>query len=236
MTTPIRRTERALPAPRTRADDVIRYVEELVDARDLKPGDLIGTRADLRDQTGVARATINEAIRLLQDRGSVSLRPGPGGGLFVAAPHPVVTLGRTLLAVDGDPSLTAGAIEMREQLEPLIAAHAAQHRTRTDSKELKVLLRDLVRGRTDPVAFSANMVRLHVRVAEISPNAVLKASYISLYEYVGRTSAIEVMPSADYVDARLQIHQELIDAIVAGDVAAAQRAAVAHSHRAPSTG
>lgn len=208
------------------------FVEHTIKQRDLRPGDRIGTRSDLREQTGVARATVNEAIRLLQDRRSVSVRPGPGGGLFVAAPDPVVTLGRSLLSVEGDPTLASGAIEMREQLEPLIAQHAARHRNRTDIKELRQALKALLRSRNEPNEFAVNMVNLHVRVAAISPNPVLKASYTSLYEYVGRVSAVAAMPKdSDYVEARLQVHRDLINAIISGDVEAAEKAGLAHRHR-----
>src|SRR5207248_2246984 len=82
----------------------------------LCPGDHLGSRGDLRGETGVARATVNEAIRLLQERRRIVLRPGPGGGLFVAPADPVVRLGRTLLTVLGEPLAVAGAIEVREQL------------------------------------------------------------------------------------------------------------------------
>jgi DNA-binding FadR family transcriptional regulator len=67
----------ALPVSRSRAEDVVVYVEGAIEERGLRPGDHIGTRADLRDQTGVARATVNEAIRLLQERQRIALRPGP---------------------------------------------------------------------------------------------------------------------------------------------------------------
>ena len=59
----------ALPAPRSRAEEVVVYVEGAIDQRGLQPGDHIGTRGDLRGETGVARATVNEAIRLLHEDG-----------------------------------------------------------------------------------------------------------------------------------------------------------------------
>ena len=64
----------ALPVHRSRAEDVVAYVEDAIEQRGLRPGDHIGTRAGLRDETGVARATINEAIRLLQERQRIVVR------------------------------------------------------------------------------------------------------------------------------------------------------------------
>src|SRR5260370_14062636 len=119
----------ALPAARSRAEEVVVYVEGTIDQRGLQPGDHIGTRGDLRGETGVARATVNEAIRLLQERRRIVVRPGPGGGLFVAPTDPVVRLGRTLLTVLGEPSAVAWAVQGRDHLEPLVSPHPAQPRT-----------------------------------------------------------------------------------------------------------
>ncbi len=221
----------ALPVHRTRAEDVVVYVEDAIGQRGLRPGDHIGTRADLRGETGVARATINEAIRLLQERRRIVLRPGPGGGLFVAPTDPVVRLGRTLLTVHGEPLAVAGAIEVREQLEPLVAAHAAQHRTAKDGRELKSLITAMKKNVDDITQFVSLNWDLHTRIAAISPNAVLRGTYVGLYEFVNQVSLVNPQPrDTIHLAQRLKVHSDLVAAIVSGDVAAAQRAAEAHRH------
>jgi DNA-binding FadR family transcriptional regulator len=220
-----------LPVHRTRAEEVVAYVEGAIDQRGLRPGDHIGTRAGLRDETGVARATINEAIRLLQERRRISLRPGPGGGLFVAAADPVVRLGRTLLTVHGEPSAVAGAIEVREQLEPLVAIHAAQHRTAKDGRELKSLISAMGDSLDDVSRFVSLNWDLHIRVASISPNAVLRGTYIGLYEFVNQVSLVSPQSrDKEYLAQRFRLHRELVAAIIEGDIDAARRVAEAHRH------
>lgn len=222
----------ALPAHRSRAEAVVDYVEEAIEQRGLRPGDHIGTRADLRDETGVARATVNEAIRLLQERQRIVLRPGPGGGLFVAQTDPVVRLGRTLLTVRGEPLAVAGAIEVREQLEPLVAVHAAKHRTAKDGRELKSLITAMNGSLDDVARFVSLNWELHTRIAAISPNAVLRGTYVGLYEFVNQVSLVTPQPRDPvYLAQRLKVHTELVDAIRAGDIAAAQRAAETHRHQ-----
>lgn len=221
----------AIPAHRTRAEDVVVYVEDAIDKRGLRPGDHIGTRADLRGETGVAKATVNEALRLLQERQRIVLRPGPGGGLFVAPTDPVVRLGRTLLTVRGEPLAVAGAIEVREQLEPLVASDAARHRSAVDGRELKALITKMGKNLDDVSHFVSVNWDLHVRIAAISPNAVLRGTYVGLYEFVNQVSLVNPQPrDSVYLAQRLKVHSDLVDAILAGDAVAAQRAGEAHRH------
>src|SRR3954464_11678334 len=67
-----------------RAEAMARDLEAQILGGGLAHGERIGTKDDLRKRFGVAVATINEAVRLLEMRGLIEARPGPGGGVFVA--------------------------------------------------------------------------------------------------------------------------------------------------------
>src|ERR671933_1664313 len=77
-----------------RAEAVARDLEAEIFGGRLTPGDRLGTKDDLRRRFRVAVATVNEAVRLLETRGLVEARPGPGGGVFVAASSARVALKR----------------------------------------------------------------------------------------------------------------------------------------------
>ena len=79
-----------------------------------RPGDRLGSKEELRIQCGVSVGTFNEAIRLLQARKLVTVRPGPGGGLFAAEQPPMVRLGNSVLALDAEQTSVADAIRIRE--------------------------------------------------------------------------------------------------------------------------
>ena len=59
---------------RSAADHLAAEIERM------QEGDRLGTKKELCQRLGVASATLNEAIRLLQERGLVTLRPGPRRG------------------------------------------------------------------------------------------------------------------------------------------------------------
>src|SRR3954468_545447 len=77
-----------------RAEGVARDLEAQILGDGSAPGERLGTKDDLRQRFGVAVATINEAVRLLERRGLVEARPGPGGGLFVTRSSVRVALKR----------------------------------------------------------------------------------------------------------------------------------------------
>jgi DNA-binding FadR family transcriptional regulator len=60
----------------SRAEALAREVEEEISAGVVKTGDRLGTKDDLRRRFGVAVATVNEAVKLLETRGLVGARPG----------------------------------------------------------------------------------------------------------------------------------------------------------------
>jgi GntR family transcriptional regulator, transcriptional repressor for pyruvate dehydrogenase complex len=218
--------------PRTRAEALAADIERSIAERGLLPGDLIGTMEEFRDRSGFGRATISEAVRLLGDRGAAEIRPGRGGGLFVASPNPVVRLRHTLLTVREAPSTVADAIAVRDSLEFLIAADAARHRTPKDSAALRRLMTQLKRSADDTDRFLRANWTLHERIAEITPNHLASAVYISMTrciaELATRADPDQERP-ADYLIRRVDIHAELVEAIVAGDVE--RTAAAAERHR-----
>ena len=218
--------------PRTRAEELAAAVEEDVRSRNLQPGDYFGNMDELREQTGFARSTISETVRLLRDRGTIEIRPGRNGGLFVAALDPVVRLRHTLLTVGHGAVAVADAIVVRELLEPQVNLDAAAHRSEADIADLRRLLAELERASDAEGFLRANMA-LHNRIAEITPNTVLKGVYLAMTHSLAEMPR-RVEPEADsypagYMAERIRIHGELVEAIAEGDVDRTREVAARHA-------
>ncbi|MGW4029336.1 FadR/GntR family transcriptional regulator [Streptomyces sp. NPDC004838] len=224
----------ALSGNAPKADTLAKYIEDLIARRRLTPGDRIATKDELRRDSGMARATVNEAVRLLQAQGRVILRPGPGGGLFVAPTDPVVRLGQTLLTVHSEPVSVIDALTVRDGLEPVVARDAARFRSARDIADLRVLIDAMAEAVHDPARFLRANWRLHERIAQIVRNHILQTMYLGLVQFI-QDQAADVVPHhtleehAKYKRHRLDIHIDLVQAIIAGDVAAAGRAAERHA-------
>jgi GntR family transcriptional regulator, transcriptional repressor for pyruvate dehydrogenase complex len=207
-------------------------IEEQIGARSLRSGDRIATMEELRTQTGYGRATIGETARLLTERGTVEVRPGRGGGLFVAQVSPVVRLRQTLLTVPQGATTVADAIAVRDALEELIAVEAAAHRTDSDVRDLEDCL-DAMRGAGDDLEqFLAANWSLHERIAAITPNQLARAMYVGMTRCIAELSVRADHEAAstpgDYLDQRLAVHESLVAAIRLGDEEQARAAIAAH--------
>lgn len=205
----------------------------MIAQRGLTEGDSLGTLETWRDQTGYARSTVSEAMRLMIDRGSVQIKPGRGGGIFVAATNPVVRLRHTLLTVHGEPSTVADAIAIREALEPLVDADAARHRTKADIADLKKALKALRSASGDTDQFMRANWALHERIAQITPNLMLRAVYTSMTGVISELSdhadQDNTESGAAYFDRRADVHAALVEAIIDGDVDATAAAVIRHA-------
>jgi DNA-binding FadR family transcriptional regulator len=108
----------------SRAELVAQEIErEIVAGR--APGDRLGTKEDLRQRFGVAVATINEAVRLLETHGLVHARPGPGGGVFVSGASTRLTLRPVVLGFKTGETSYEECLELRDALEPAVAMYVA---------------------------------------------------------------------------------------------------------------
>jgi DNA-binding FadR family transcriptional regulator len=226
-------TSTALVAlPRTRAEALAARMEEEILRTGMAPGDWVGTLDEIRAQTGLARATVSEAVRLLRERGILEIRPGRGGGLFIAPPNPVVRLRHTLLTVRDAPATVLDAIALREALEELINRDAARHRSQTDIADLKRLLSGLQRALKTPEAFMRANWALHERIADIGPNVMASAVYKGTLGYLSSSSAEfrSDDPAAEgYWRGRYRIHEALVRAIINGNENAVVQAVRQHN-------
>jgi DNA-binding FadR family transcriptional regulator len=224
----------SMAAP-TRAQVLASDIEQQILDRRFKPGELIGTIDTLKATSGFARSTVGEAIRLLTDRGVAEIRPGRGGGLFATSAGPMVRIRHTLLAVTDAPASVAEAVAVREALEVLIDVDAAEHRTPADVADIKKLLAKLsaaaAKGQTQ---FMLANWDLHERIAVISPNQTASALYLSMTHFVREHSVAATYDDAPesaaaWLRLRVETHEELVDAIVAGDVKRVKTAVDKHA-------
>jgi DNA-binding FadR family transcriptional regulator len=207
----------SLPGSRlSRAEALAREVEEEISAGVLTTGDRIGTKEELRQRFNVAVATVNEAVRLLETRGLVEARPGPGGGVFVAGPASRRRSGPLIMGFEWTEATTADYHEVRGALEPLICRHAARNHSDWDIRALQAILAKMQANLEDPQAYVRYNTAFHRRMAKLTTNAPLRSLYLTLLDFFEHDLAREPFPAV-LNTVNIEIHRELLSAIDLGE-------------------
>jgi len=203
----------------TLATQVARQLEARICAGDWPVGSRIPPEAQLMKALGVSRNTLREGVRSLVHVGLLESRVGDGTYVraFSELEAPLVRRAQRAGAVD--------AIEFRSVLERGAARLAASRRTSADIAKLReLLLHQREAGLAgNREAYAEADSALHSAVLDCSGNALLS----EVYGHLG--GALKLAVSPDLWDGALalreiNLHAALVEAIAAGDEAAAELA------------
>ncbi len=204
------------PVRISRAEELSRRLEQEIVDHGLSAGERLGTKEDIRKRFGYAVATVNEALRLLETRGLIEARPGPGGGMFVAAPSTRVRLNHLVLGFKVDDAPFTDCLAVRNALEPLVCRDASAHCRPADAKALRQIVSRMQKQTDNPKAFLRLNWDLHRRMAKMSANAPLKTLYLTLLDFVDE--GLDDVTGDEFFDAEknLAVHEELVEAVIDG--------------------
>ncbi|HET9078407.1 MAG TPA: FCD domain-containing protein [Acidimicrobiales bacterium] len=211
-----------------RSELLAREIVEEILVRGLQPGDLLPPESVMLEHYRVGRASLREALRVLEMQGLVSMKPGPGGGPVVGAVD-ATNLGRTAsLYFRLDGATRQVLAEAMLILDPWLAELAAE---RAEPEMVMGVLGPCLQAADGAGGDSERIWRtapeFHDSVYELSRNGVLKTMASSLGSIFRRQVLSEVELSA--VQPRfLDDHHRLTEAISAGRGAQARRIAYEH--------
>jgi GntR family transcriptional repressor for pyruvate dehydrogenase complex len=199
---------------------IVSHVRDALFAKQIKPGDFLGTEKDLAAQFGASRIVARDALRTLEALGIVEIRMGKGGGARIAHGNPRLFAEALAVQLDLTGVSVAEIMDAQRAIEALGAELAAQNATDDDVAKLRRLLREAENAIGDLDAFTRASRDFHLAVAEASHNRVLVVQLISL-EHV---SWPRRNPTATHKLARhiLEIHTRLADLIELRDASAAR--------------
>lgn len=215
---------------RALADTVVDMIERDIREGDLKAGHFVGTKKELLERFGVAPATLGEAIRVLRNRGVITVKPGPGGGIFLAEQSPIMRLGHGLIQLGADDATVDDCLAIIDSLDRVVVVDAVQHASEADIAELGAMLAELERVWDETVFAQPLNWQLHKRIAQITPNTILKMVYTNVIDFIlTNLDGVPHAPGFQSTSAdRLDVHRRLVSAIAERDLAAALDAVSDH--------
>jgi DNA-binding FadR family transcriptional regulator len=204
-------------------------IEAAIVDDEIPAGSRLGTKEDLRRRYDVAYGTLNEALRILQQRGFVTSRTGPGGGLFASVPTASLRLSHMILGFREGGTLADIAV-VRNALEEPVTLDAARSRTHIDIVALEAILDRMDAARTDPRTYLYENWQLHRRIAQTCRNRVLGNLYNTLLD-ANEHELRDAVPDPEFmesVDENLATHRAIVEAIARSSEDEVQIALAAH--------
>jgi DNA-binding FadR family transcriptional regulator len=192
----------------------------------LRAGDRLPSEEDMASLFGVSRPTVREALRHLRDQHVLVSSRGRTGGYRVAE-FSLETLSSGLgqlisLSLVIETLTYAQLFEVRHALDVLAAGLAAARRTDEDVEKLREALPV---GAADPPATASEDMAFHRVLADCTHNPLISAFSAATTAAFRRFSAELHHAAPELVIAHLD---EVVDAVEAGDAAAAQEAMRLH--------
>jgi GntR family transcriptional repressor for pyruvate dehydrogenase complex len=200
------------------SETVAREIARRIGAARLKPGTQLESEAQMLATYGVARASLREALRILEVNGLVTIKAGPGGGPVVAGVS-TRDFGRmsTLYFQAGNMTFRE-LIESRIVMEPVMARLAAE---RSDPKLIERLL-GLTTVLESDEAYLHTSAEFHRLVASMSDNRILNLFSHSLEDIFHDRVSGMLFP-ASRREKVVEVHAAIARAIARGEAAKAER-------------
>ena len=208
-------------------DEAIERIRELIASGEWGPGTRLPREADLAKQLGLSRNSLREAVRALSLARVLEVRQGDG--TYVSSLEPSELLEPTLSATHLLRGRTVLELfEVRRMLEPEAAAMAA---LRVDQDVLDDLRRELDRmfaaeDRADDLIEADTA--FHDVIARAPGNGVLRVLLRSLSTKTVRARLWHGLVDRNALDLARAEHQQIYDAIAAGDAGLARAATLLH--------
>ena len=199
---------------------VAQAIERRILSGGMRPGEPIGTEAELVKQFGVNRSTVREGIRLLEHDGLV--RRAANRRLAVGLPH------YDRLATRSTRALILGEATFRELYEAAMALQmatieaAAERATPVMMVAMEENLTRTARVLDDPAAVAVLDTEFHALIGKASGNRVLQLAREPSDLLIFPTTRLVLIQVKEGPARLLEAHRRMLDAIMRRDKEAAR--------------
>jgi GntR family transcriptional repressor for pyruvate dehydrogenase complex len=207
-------------------EQVAVQIEKLILSGELHSGDRLPTEREFAEQFHVSRTAVREAMKLLEQKGLVEMRPGRGtrviDGTTQAVRHSLGLMMRV-----GQRGNLLSLVEVRELLEPGIAAMAAERAGETEIAAMRDAIAAMDAHLDSADSYIAADNDFHRALAMATQNPVVLSLVDSIVALLSEQR--KVIFSVSDGPERGQLHHKLLfETILRRDSIAARDAMLAH--------
>lgn len=207
------------------ADVLAGILREKILKGELPEGADLPSERELGARSGLSRASVREALRILEGEGLISTRLGRNGGSAVIRPS-IAAIERSVgIFIRGQGIRLEAVLEARAVIEPSSARLAALHRTDADLEDIEKCQTKLEQASAagDIDAYVRANLDWHVQVVRAGHNELLMAFISAVSHSVYVATDLDGFNSAEVRNAVIQAHRRVAEAIRDRDGDAAER-------------
>jgi DNA-binding FadR family transcriptional regulator len=197
-------------------------LRELILARGAPEGMALPTERELMAQSGLSRASVREALRVLETEGLIQTKSGRNGGSMVRRPGPEGVSRSIDLFVRSHGVRFEAVLEVREAIEPAAARLAALHSTEADLEAI-VAAQLRLEAAEEVADFVRANLDWHLAVVKASHNEILVACFTAMTQPIYAATEYRSLNTTEVRRKVVRVHQQIGAAITARDADAAFR-------------
>lgn len=200
------------------SERIVVQIRDAVLSGRLKPGDRVASEKELVVQFGVSKATVREALRVLEAMGLVELRKGIQGGVFIAEVDMTTTIHSIMNFLHFKAVSIHDITMLRFMLEPSVVHVAA---SRLAEEDIQSLERMIEVGEDNQTEISKD-IGFHRYLVRLSDNPILILIMDFIDNLLRDVKSQLDLGTAFYNQIKVS-HRRILDCLVHGDPVGARR-------------
>lgn len=207
-------------------EKIVEQIEKRIVDGELNVGDKLSSERELAKQFGVSRTSVREAMNALTLKGLIEVMPGRGTFITDQTSRALRHSWNLMVQV-GKGETSKNLIELREILEPEIAALSASRATQENVAAMREAVETMDQSMDDISTYIEADLDFHLALAESIKNPLilllLDLLIVELREQRFRSVSVE-----GALHRGQPHHKAILAAVEKGDVKSARRVMIAH--------
>jgi GntR family transcriptional repressor for pyruvate dehydrogenase complex len=191
-------------------EDIVAQIQYLIEKGRLKSGDQLPPERELAEVFNVSRNSVREAIRTLEGKKILEIRPGDGTYVIINSETSII--GPLATAIHNEKNKLSEIFQFRRMIEPQIAHLASENASASDIRKLEKILNDQKKEIKEGEKTKELDSAFHLMLARASNNKILLRIIQTLNEILGETRE-EILQTEERRQKSFNGHANILRAI-----------------------
>lgn len=200
------------------SDQIIEQIRNAILSGRFKPGDKVASEKELMSEFGVSKATLREALRVLEGIGLVEIKKGIAGGVFIAEVDMRTTIHGIINFLHFKTVSIRDITMIRYLLEPPVAQIAA---LRIQPDDIVKLENMIMENSAVPHTVVSREIGFHRYLARMTENPIL-ILVMDFIDNILNDIKFQLDPGAEFYQKVAKAHQAILECLKQKDAVGAR--------------